>query len=257
MLATAAVWLVPLLGVAMFALFGVGRNRALKRRAADPLAAPTGVGAFEGAVFALLGLLVAFTFAGAATRFDARKQQVIDEANGIGTAYLRIDLLPAEAQPALRDSFRKYVEARLAVYRAVPDLEAVDRALVTSNALQTSIWEAAVAATRTTPSHVAMLTFPPLNDMFDLASTRTATARWMHTPPVVFGMLALVAVVCALLAGYGTAASKRDVWVHAAGFVTLICLATYVILDLEYPRVGFFRVDEIDQVMLDLRATMK
>ena len=58
-----------------------------------------GFGALEGAVFGLLGLLVAFTFSGAATRFEMRAQLIVDEANAIGTAYLRIDLLPAAAQP--------------------------------------------------------------------------------------------------------------------------------------------------------------
>src|SRR4051812_18023888 len=62
----------------------------------------------EASVFALLGLLIAFTFSGALSRFDLRRSQAVDEANAIGTAYLRIDLLPAAAQPLLRETFRKY-----------------------------------------------------------------------------------------------------------------------------------------------------
>jgi hypothetical protein len=63
-------------------------------------------GTLEGAVFARLGLLIAFTFAGALTRFDVRRSQAVEEANAIGTAYLRIDLVPADAQPQLRETFR-------------------------------------------------------------------------------------------------------------------------------------------------------
>ena len=72
-------------------------------------------GTTQTAIFALLGLLVAFTFSGAASRFDARRTLTVDEANAIGTAYLRLDLLPAMSQPALRDKFRRYTRARIAV----------------------------------------------------------------------------------------------------------------------------------------------
>ena len=72
----------------------------------------------EGVVFGLLGLLMAFTFSGAAARFDTRRQLIVGETNAIGTAYLRLDLLPTAAQPAFRARFRQYVEARLEVYRS-------------------------------------------------------------------------------------------------------------------------------------------
>ena len=67
--------------------------------AEDPAGALAGIGAVEGAVF---GLLIAFTFSGAGTRFDTRRQLVVEETNAIGTAYLRLDLLPAALQPSLR-----------------------------------------------------------------------------------------------------------------------------------------------------------
>jgi len=72
-----------------------------------------GIGTIEGAVFGLLALLVALTFSGAAARFDTRRQLIVEETNDIGTAYLRLDLLPPSAQPALRESFRQYVGMRL------------------------------------------------------------------------------------------------------------------------------------------------
>ncbi len=71
-----------------------------------------------------MGLLIAFTFSGALTRFDARRVQAVDEANAIGTAYLRVDLLPAAAQPKLREAFRSYADARIATYRKLPDVAA-------------------------------------------------------------------------------------------------------------------------------------
>src|ERR1044071_562771 len=88
-----------------------------------------GVGAVDGAVFALLGLLIAFTFSGASSRFDTRRQLIVEETNDIGTAYLRLDLLPADLQPALRESFRRYLDARIEVYRKLPDIAAARKSL--------------------------------------------------------------------------------------------------------------------------------
>ena len=104
------------------------------------------VGSLEAAVFALMGLLIAFTFSGALTRFDVRRAQVIDEVNAIGTAYYRIDLLPASAQPPLREAFRNYVDARIATYRKLPDVAAAQRELARSQELQAQIWSLAAAA---------------------------------------------------------------------------------------------------------------
>src|SRR4029077_8746233 len=81
-----------------------------------------GSNSLETAVFAFLGLLIAFTFSGALTRFDVRRGQVVAEANAIGTAYYRVDLLPASVQPKLRASLREYVDSRIETYRNFGDL---------------------------------------------------------------------------------------------------------------------------------------
>jgi hypothetical protein len=104
--------------LALVACLEIGRRVGVRRAARDGEAARAGAGVVEGAVFALLGLLVAFTFSGAAARFDQRRALIVEEANAIGTAYLRLDLLPAAAREELRESFRRYVDARLAVSTA-------------------------------------------------------------------------------------------------------------------------------------------
>src|SRR6185436_17454554 len=102
----------------------IGRRVGARRLALDPEGAKASTWAIDGAVFGLLGLLIAFTFSGAAARFDTRRQMIVEEANAIGTAWLRLDLLPAGVQPALRDKFRQYLDARLAVFRMIPDFDA-------------------------------------------------------------------------------------------------------------------------------------
>src|SRR5262245_47909853 len=101
------------LAAGMLVLFEVGRRLGRRRRARDPEGAREGFAPIDGAIFGLLGLLVAFTFSGATSRFDTRRDLIVEEANDIGTAYLRLDLLPAPAQPPLRELFRRYTDSRL------------------------------------------------------------------------------------------------------------------------------------------------
>jgi hypothetical protein len=212
----------------------------------------------DAGVFGLLGLLIAFTFSGAASRFDARRHLVIEEGNDIGTAYLRLDLLPADAKSALQEKFRQYLDARLETYRNVTDRAATRAAQARATELQREIWTRAVQASRQVPTPDAgLLLLPALNAMFDIASTRIAGTA-IHPPLVIFGLLVIVALLCSLLAGYGMAGASdvRD-WVHILGFAVALTVTVYVIVDLEYPRLGFIRVDAFDQLLVDLRASMQ
>src|SRR5215469_8539004 len=125
--------------------------------------------AVEGSVFALLGLLIAFTFSGAISRFDSRRELVAQETNAIGTAWLRIDLLPEEKQANIRDLFRRYLESRLATYRKISEEQSTDNDVAESTRLQNQIWKSSVAACRSgDPITPCMLILPALNDMFDI-----------------------------------------------------------------------------------------
>jgi hypothetical protein len=241
----------------MFALLEVGRRIGVRQLARDPEGARAGAGAVDGAVFALLGLLIAFTFSGAAARFDARRELIVQEGNHIGTAWLRVDLLPASSQAVLRELFRKYVDSRLAVYRKLPDIKAAQDELARSATLQNEIWARSVAACQTTEGQrAAILILPALNQMIDITTTRTFAAQ-MHPPRVIFVLLFALGLGCSLLAGYGMAGGRNRSWIHMIGFACVMAVAVYVILDLEYPRLGFIRVDAMDQVLVELRESMK
>jgi hypothetical protein len=243
------------LGMLLF--LEIGRRIAVRRMREDTGATGEGIGAVDGAVFALLGLLIAFTFSGASSRFDMRRQLIVEETNDIGTAYLRLDLLPADAQPALRESFRRYLDARIDVYRKLPDLAAAKESLAKANELQRQIWRQAVVASRAegAPPAASILLLPALNAMIDITTTRTMAAQ-MHPPAVVFVMLFALALAASLLAGYGMTGSRVRRWFHMLGFALVVAFAVYVILDIEYPRLGLIRVDAFDQALVDLRESM-
>jgi hypothetical protein len=241
----------------MLLFLEIGRRIGERWLAKDADAARQGVGVVDGAVFGLLGLLVAFTFSGASSRFDARRHLIVEETNAIGTAYLRIDMLPVAAQPALRDHFRRYLDSRLAIYRKLPDVVAAQEELARSNQLQGEIWRRGVAAVQAegAPPPAAMLFLPALNSMFDITTTRTMATQ-MHPAEIVYVMLFGLALLASLLAGYGMAGGKVRKWLHMIGFAVTMALSVYVILDLEFPRLGLIRVNTFDQALVDLRESM-
>jgi hypothetical protein len=243
--------------VGMLLCLELGRRFGLRRLEEDSSSATESIGVVDGAVFAVLGLLIAFTFSGATARFDSRRQLIVEETNNIGTAYLRIDVLPAEAQPALRESFKRYLDNRIETYRKIPDVTAVRASLARGNELQLEIWRQAVAAVRMegTLPVAPMLVLPALNAMIDITTTRTMAAQ-LHPPRVVFVMLFGLALVASLLAGYGMTGSKLRSRFHMLGFALVMAIAVFVILDIEYPRLGWIRIDAFDQALVDLREGM-
>ncbi|MDX1945476.1 MAG: hypothetical protein SFU86_08705 [Pirellulaceae bacterium] len=240
----------------MIAFQELGRWHGRRRIAADPEGARIGAGAIEGAMFALFGLLIAFTFYGAAGRFDQRRQLVILEANAIGTAWLRIDLLSAPQQPKLRVLFRDYVAARLAAYHRLPDLSAAFAELEHCNELQEQIWNEALVATAAEQSPTArMLLLPALNEMFDISAERTANSQ-IHPPYVIFALLFVVGWGCAALAGVSMAGGKCRSHLHVVLLAAITAVTVFVILDMEYPRLGVIRLDAIDQLLIQLQQGM-
>jgi len=249
--------LCSLLFLGIIGLTEVGRRIGAARLAADPEGAHKGVGAVEASVFGLVGLLLAFTFSGAAARFDQRRDLIMQETNFIGTAWLRLDLLPASDQPTIRGLFRSYLDARLDTYRSLPDLVASQAASARTAQLQTQIWQQAVnAGERARSPPLTTVLLPALNDMFDIAATRAATAR-MHPPATIYAMLVALVLAGATLVGYAMAGGRERKWLHSVGFALVSTVAVYVIIDLEYPRLGFIRVDAADEMLVNLRSTMQ
>jgi hypothetical protein len=244
------------LGMLLF--LEIGRRIGMRRLKTDSGTGAEGIGAVDGAVFAVLGLLIAFTFSGATARFDTRRQQIVEETNDIGTAYLRLDLLPADAQPALRESFRRYLDARIEAFRKLPDAAAARESLAKANDLQLQIWRQAVGASHAKGASAAapMLLLPALNAMIDITTTRTMATQ-THPPLVIFGMLFGLALAASLLAGHGMTGSRVRTWFHMLGFALVIAVAVFVILDIEYPRAGLIRIDTFDRALMDLRQSMK
>lgn len=193
----------------------------------------------------------ASVFAGATTRLDARRQLIIGEANAIGTAYLRLDELPASDQPEMRHLFREYVDARVAAYAQVPDMKAFHQGVAQAGQLQQQIWARAVAASRNDPTqNSARLLLPALNEMFDITTARTIAID-THLPGLVFSLLVLVALSSGVVAGYAMAKRRKRSWLHMFLYAACIAITVYTVTDLDYPRSGLVRLSSADKALQD------
>jgi hypothetical protein len=216
-------------------------------------ASSDGTGPIEAAVFALLGLLLAFSFAGGLTRLEARRQLIVEEANNISSAYLRLDLLAPADRAALRPMFREYLDARLRAYEKLPQVDAAAVEFANAARMQQLIWSRAVAATNAAPTQAtAILLLPALNAMFDVTTARTVALN-THFPALIFILLIVVAFLTALLAGYEIAKQRVRSWLHMLVYALVTAFTIYAVIDLDYPRAGFIHLDTADEALRQLR----
>ncbi|MBM4013932.1 MAG: hypothetical protein FJ293_03080 [Planctomycetes bacterium] len=245
-------------GVAFFlALLGLSHFGTVignRRLAIDPNCIRR-TAASDGVLYALFGLLMAFTFSDASARFERRRDLIVSEANALSTAASRFDLLAEPKRGELRTLLGRYVEARLALTTPTPsraDLEARQPLVVER---QTAVWATAIAACSESPN-LPFVLLPPLNEAFDLGEVRRNVLY--HSPPtVIFVMLLLLALAAAFFAGQSLAGSTNRLRFHRIAFTGVITLTACTIIDLELPRRGLIRMIDTDRLLVELVAALR
>jgi hypothetical protein len=215
-----------------------------------------GTGTLEAAVLGLFGLLVAFSFYGAADRFMARRALILKESQAISTAWSRLDLLPEPDRTDLRDRFRRYLDHKLAAYGDVADRPTFLHELAATDAEGEDILKAAAAACRSESGRpYAVVVMPAVNEMVDISMARRF-ALWTHPPPAIFILLILLALASALLVSAVMSPAKKRSWIHLLTFCLVVSATIYVTVDLELPRLGLIRVDRADELLREVRRLM-
>ena len=208
------------------------------------------LGGMVGGTLGLLAFMLAFTFGLAGSRFDARREVVLDEANAIGTTYLRGAMLPEPMGTDARNLLREYVDVRLQGVQQ----NTVDEAIAKSEQLHERLWSTAIAAVQKERTPTTNLFVTSLNEVIDLHATRLQRLR-ARVPAVIWIVLYLLLILTMVMIGYqqGISGSKRSVAVVALvlGFSTVL----YLIADLDRPGKGMLQVSQ--QAMTDLRRSMK
>jgi hypothetical protein len=208
----------------------------------------------EAGIIGILGLLLGFTVSMAVTRFEVRKHLVLEEAQAIGTAHLRTQLLPATEGKEIADLLRAYTNVRVLPEDGRDIYEKLTAARQESARLQDAFWQRAITYGQKDPNPVrAGLLLQSLNEVIDLDA-----ARWMafqnRVPETVIYVIALVGMLAAMVVGYtfGLGGLRQLLWICTLSLAITLVLA--VIIDLDQPREGFIRVSQ--QPMLDLQKQL-
>jgi hypothetical protein len=232
-------------------LIGLVAGRSLSRHA-ETLREPLGV--VQGALLTLVGLVLAFGLAMAVSRYDARRAAVVDDANTIGTAYLRAQTLAEPARSLSLPLFVKYTDASLLLSESVPGSLPAKRAIATESVLQRRLWSLAGQALEAQPTQSApRLYVESLNEMIDQQTTRVSALNNRVPSEILAVEVIGAATALALMALYLAALSRGVVtMLLAAGLLTLLLFVTF---DLDRPHRGLITVPTAPLVAL--RASME
>jgi hypothetical protein len=209
------------------------------------------VGAMVGATLGLLGFMLAFTFGLAATRFDTRRQVLLDEANAIGTTYLRAGMLP-DRREEIRGLLRDYVDTRLQAVQSGDATEGIRR----SEQLQDQLWAHAVAIGEKNPTSIVVgLFIQSLNEVIDLHAKRVMAGMRNRIPGAIWAALFTIAVFSLAAMGYHAGLSRTSRSIAQLAVAVTFSAVIGLIADLDRPQEGVLKVSQ--QALVDLRQSMQ
>ncbi|MGY4827930.1 bestrophin-like domain [Sphaerotilaceae bacterium SBD11-9] len=242
--------------LAMLVAVELGFRLGLRRKDQANEASRSQISTVQGSILGILALLLAFTLSQALQRYDSRSDAVVDEANAIGTAYLRAQLLPAPLRGEVQALLRDYVDIRVgsSAFNARQHAESdamAHKALQTQNAL----WEQARQATEADPKPATSgLYVQALNEVIDSYGRREAGLD-RHVPELAIFLLFLTLLVASLGVGYSSGVNGERPPAISFAMLVLVAALVFVILDLDRPRRGVIVVSK--QSLFDLQSGMR
>lgn len=229
--------------------FLLGRHH---HRASADKEAPGSIGPIVGGLLGMLAFVLAFTFSMAAGQYGVRKQNVLAEANVIGTAYRRADLLPPERAAAARRLLREYVDIRLGATRPGADLNA---AVARSLGIHDQLWAEVSTAAREEPGANTAAMVRSTNDLIDMHETRITGALHARIPTSVWIGLAAITMLTMLALGLQIGLSGKRRLVAIVPLALSFAVLATLVVDLNRPGGGYIKVSQ--QAMFDLQANMR
>ncbi len=205
------------------------------------------LGMLMAATLTLLGLIIGFTFSMAISRYDQRKNLEEEEANAIGTEYVRADLLPTANGEKVRELLKSYLEQRILFYKSRNAVELAQLNARTSR-LQTELWDAVKGPAETTPTPVAALTLSGMNDVLN-SQGYTQAAWWNRIPVAAWLLMWVIAIVCNLMIGSYVRPTHRGM-MRLMVMPLVVSVSFMLVADIDSPRGGVIRVKPVNLVSL-------
>lgn len=257
-------WLdsIPVVGV--FLLFGLISlivyelgyriGRWWQTRTPQEVEGPTSM--IVGSLLALMAFMLAITMGMASDRFDTRRGVVLEEANDIGTTWLRAGYLPEPASTQTRDLLREYVPLRIVVPN--PDLDEVRISIQRSNAITTELWAIAENLAKAAPeSDLLAIYVESLNDTIDINETRVIAGIYARVPETVLYLLIIGSVLTLGMVGFGAGLTRRRSPLTAVVLIVVLGAVITLVVDLDRPQGGFLSVSQrpLEDLQQQIEAT--
>ena len=198
---------------------------------------------FKASILGLVALLLGFTYSMTYSRFSERQRIVLDEANSIGTCYLRAGLLEAASRSSIREVLRRYTDIRIEYFEVAQDPESLKNNAKALDKELSNLWSLVEESARLQPDLTRnSLIVPSANEVIDLSSTREWAVR-NKTPSVVIVLLSICMIVSATISGQSFGAVGRFPFMIWVVQTILVAMVLFVILDFDRSRLGFIQVD--------------
>jgi hypothetical protein len=206
-------------------------------------------GAIIAATLALMAFMLAFTFSMGGSRFDARRHLVVDEANAVGTAYLRADILPEPQRNEIRDLLREYVEVRLKIVRELKTYG--DKGIARSEELHRLLWDQITDLGRDNDRSVVVGLFvQSLNEVIDIHAKRVAAGLVHRIPEVIWITLFFIGILGTTVIGYRAGLSGTRGIPATLALILAFSAVMILIMDLDRPGQSLFQVSQQSMVKL-------
>lgn len=228
------------------------RQRQLRK---DSTNSPEGLGPIETSLVGLMALMLSFTFSLASSKFEKRRQIIIEESNNIGTAILRCDLYNDSMRHLFHQDFNEYINARIAYYEAGTDEQKIQTALKNGAIYSHKIWNRAADYSHDLEHRVSTAQLiPAVNAMIDIVTTRE-NSRLSKVPPLILIVLGVLMLISSFLVGYDQKGKRNLVLITS--FAVMTTIALYLILELDRPRRGLLNLNKEEQNIVELRELLK
>ena len=211
----------------------------IRQRKRQPEDGPEEMGIIVGAALTLLGLIIGFSFSMAVSRYDQRKNLEEEEANAIGTEYLRAGLLPPADAAKVRALLRSYLDQRILFY-STGNTRQLEQIGTATGELQNELWAAVQAPAPAQPTPLTALVVSGMNDVLN-SQGYTQAAWWNRIPVAAWGLMAAIAICCTLLIGYDARVAQRR-GARALVMPLIVAISFLMIADLDSGHRGIIRV---------------
>ena len=241
---TLPIWMIYIITIfILFLSFEIGYRISSNTEVRNDKMGFNSTGPMVSGLLGMLAFVLAFTFAMASSQHNLRKQYVIEEANIIGTAYLRADLLEKQDAIKIKELLKEYVDDRIHLIES-KNLETANRIMKSAYEIQRKLWEKAIISMKNDPNISSMLFIESINQLIDSHTNRVTVGLHNRIPSTILYMLLIISSLTMITMGYQAKLSKSRRLIAVIPLLMAFSALTTLVIDLDRPQQGMITVGQ-------------